>query len=139
MIGKDSTMDVAASFNWAGIASLGAAVVAAGIVYAYLSGYQLPLVRGERSAFLLLWVVGLTMSILAGMRDAPNTGGQPDASVLGWTLNPLVTLGILSFAMLPVAMVGVRLPTLGGHPGFFVVLAAIIGIKWILAHLHFVF
>lgn len=123
--------------NGFGAASLGVALLAAVLIYSIFTGRKLPLITGDRWLFVALWVIGLTMSILAGNRDAPGTGGAPDASVLSWTLQPLMALGIAAMAMLPLVLLGLKLPPILGVSGELAALSGIIVIKWVLAHLHF--
>ena len=123
--------------NGFGVASIGVALLAAGLIYSVFSGRRLPLVLEGRWAFVALWVIGLTMSILAGSRDAPTAGGAADATVLGWTFQPLMALGVAAMALLPLVLIGLKFPAVFGVSGEFALLSGIIVVKWVLAHLHF--
>lgn len=130
-------MKAVTSANGFSVASIGVALLAVGLMHAVFTGRKLPLFTGDRWAFVALWAIGLTMSILAGNRDAPNAGGAPDVSVLGWTMQPLMVLGIGAMAMLPLVLAGLKLPAIFGVSGEFAILSGIIVVKWVLAHLHF--
>lgn len=115
-----------------GVASYVVAILTALLVWGVLSGKKLPLIPDVRTAFYILWVLGLAMSILAGTRDYPDGSFKMPA----FLLTPLMALGILAVLLLVARIVGLRLPLIPGYGEAFVVLAIIIAAKWVLAHLN---
>ena len=118
--------------HWSGPASLLAGAVVAAYVGAVIVGRE-HTGTVEARAFFILWVLGLAMSILAGIRDQV-TIAPPR---VGWTYEPLMALGILAFILLPAVPIGNLLGWIPGYNGAFEWLAVIIAAKWVLAHLHF--
>ncbi len=104
--------------------------VALVIVYLVLNGRRFPLAGSDRAAFYLLWVVGLSMSILAGTRDM--TDGKMIIPSL--ILYPLMILGAISFLLPLVMLIGGRLSWLSNYRAAFILLAVMIGVKWLLVH-----
>lgn len=120
------------SGHWSGLASMLAGAAAATYIGIVVSG------RGqsgavEARAFFILWVLGLVMSILSGLRDQVTVA----PARVGWAYAPLMALGILAFVMLPLVPIANLLGWLRGYRAAFDLLAAIIAAKWVLAHLHF--
>lgn len=119
---------------WAFYASIAAALAAAGIFWAERSGRPIPVLSDERAAFYILWVVGFSMSIFAGMRDTPD--GQ--WNIPGWIMTPLMIGGILAFVLLLVMLFRIPVPWVKEYGNAIVVLFGLIGVKWVLAHLNWI-
>lgn len=123
-----------AGMGWAGPTSLALAGATALFIWAVLTEKTPPLISGYGRAFLILWALGLGLSIAAGLRD--NVTQIPPA--VGWTNGPLMLMGAGAFALLVIALIGNALGWIHGFEGAFKLLAAIITIKWALAHLHMI-
>jgi hypothetical protein len=104
----------ATTFNGNGFAANLLGILAVLIVVALLANVRLPLLGNDRTAFIALVVVGMSMCALGGIGRAQNT--------LGWT-DPITVIGIIigSLALVLVAAV------LTGRAGFLEPVAALVG------------
>lgn len=96
-----------------------------------LSLYNLtfPFLTDYKSAFIVLWIIGLIMSVLAGERDNP--GGK-------FTLNKkimriLVILGVATFPILIIVVFDISFLT---SRDLFIILSGIIFLKYLITHLN---
>ncbi len=124
----------AAGMGWAGPTSLALAGAIALFIWVVLTGKTPALTSGDGRAFLILWVLGLCLSITAGVRD--NITQLPPA--VGWANGPLMVMGAAAFALLVLALIGNALGWIHGFDGAFKLLATVITVKWALAHLHLI-
>jgi hypothetical protein len=122
-----------ATSYWAGPASLALTAITGVYVWYVAAGQNLPVVPGYGPAFFVLWFMGLAMHVLSGMRD----NARANTQVLGRAMLPLALLGIGTFLLLIAAPIANWLGLIAGYQGAFYLLASLIAVKWVLAHLHF--
>ncbi len=119
-------------FSWAGPISWALAGVTVLFIWAVVTGRAPALSIGSGRAFLILWALGLCLSITAGLRD--NITQLPPS--VGWANGPLMALGVGAFALLVIVPIGNALGWIHAYDGAFKLLAGLITVKWVLAHLH---
>jgi hypothetical protein len=112
------------------VISLCVSVIAFLVIILTLSGTTLPVLSDPGSAFLLLWVLGFSMSILSGARDNP--GGE--FTLPKQVLIPLSIFGALSFILLAMAIFNIPFLMIDDHSDRFLVLSLVIVSKWIYMH-----
>ncbi len=113
-----------------GVASNVFGLVTAGYIYAVYTEVKLPFITGYKRASVVLFFMGLIMSMLAGIRDSQ--AGDIFEVMPSMVLNSLMGLGALAVLVLIIVLTGVKLPVLSDHYLTFRVLAAIIGVKLII-------
>lgn len=113
------------------VASYVLLVASAALIYGRLSGKNIPLIGSDKAAFYTLWVVGLLMSLMGGLRDFPDGNAR---AALGGLVTPLYILGALAFVLLLVMVTGIRFAPLRGYREAFVALSGVIALKWVLVH-----
>ncbi len=118
--------------NWISIVSIVVSILAALFIFAILTGRKVPLISGDKAAFFILWIIGLSMSALAGIRDNPDGTFQ----MPGCISIPLMLLGFSAVLLLIAMLVGIRVPPISGYREAFVALAIIIAAKWVIVHLY---
>ena len=122
-----------ASTNWrVSIASGAVAILAVLLIFAVLTHKNLPLISGDKAAFITLFIIGFSMSLLAGIRDNPGGTFQ----MPGWTSILLMVLGFLAVVLLILMLVGVKIPMIPGYREVFVALTIIVALKWLFVHLY---
>ncbi len=120
------------NFNGVTFASYVVGTVAMLLIYSVLSYKRVPLISSDKEAFILLWLTGLTMSILAGTRDYPD--GK--FTMPGIPLTILMVLGALVCGVLVLKLIGVKLPGIMTYRQAFNLTAGIIIVKWVIVHLY---
>ena len=93
------------------IISLCVSVVAFLVIIFTLSGTTLPILSDSGSAFLVLWILGFSMSALSGARD--NSGGEFTLPKQVWL--PLSILGAMSFILLVMAIFNIPFLMMDDH------------------------
>ncbi|MHA1945235.1 MAG: hypothetical protein ACXAC6_02740 [Candidatus Hodarchaeales archaeon] len=114
------------------IISLCVSVVAFLVIILTLSGTTLPILSDSGSAFLVLWVLGFSMSALSGARD--NSGGEFTLPKQVWL--PLSILGALSFVLLAMVIFNISFLMMDDNTDRFLLLSLIIISKWLYMHLY---
>ena len=103
-------------------------LLSAGVVAGTLTGSRLPLINSDRSALIVLIILGMSMCAL-GMQTV----------TYGWT-NPFnlagTILGALLLALATAVLLGVRVPYVGSYRSAMVGLAVFIAVKVVLAMLR---
>ena len=116
-----------ASLNWNALGSSTLGIVALLLVFAVLTGRKVPLISGDRTAFIALAVIGFGMCSI---------GMGKIATGLGWT-HPITIVGIAAGALvilLVIAMLaGWRVPFIADYRAAFITVAAVGLVKWALA------
>ena len=120
------------NFNGVTVASYAVGTLAVLLIYSVMTGKRVPVISGDKAAFILLWITGLAMSIPAGSRDFPD--GK--FTIPGIPLTILMVLGFAAFAVLVLKLVGVKLPGIMTYRQAFNLLAVIISVKWVTVHLY---
>lgn len=121
-------------FNLNGVTMVSYVVAAIAFLFIYtvFADKRVPMIASDKVAFFALWVIGLAMSILAGMRDFPD--GKFTMS--GIPLTFLMALGALAFGRLVVKLIGLKLPGIISYRQAFNLTAGIIILKWVMVHLY---
>ena len=119
-------------FNWVSLTSIIVSAIAAVIIYVVLADKKLPIISNHKIAFYILWIIGLSMSMLAGWRDAPD-GNFIMPKLLRYFL---MILGFLAFLLLFKMIFGVKISFIPTYRDAFIALAIIIGLKWSAVHLY---
>ncbi len=114
------------------IASIVLSILVALFVFAVLTGKKVPLISGDKTAFIILFILGFSMSVLSGIRDGAETFEGMAASVR----NTLIVLGLLAVVLFIVMLAGVKVPLISGYRKAFAVLATIIASKWVIVHAY---
>lgn len=120
------------NLNGVTIASYIVGTLAMLLIYLVMSDKRVPVIAGDKAAFIVLWLMGLAMSILAGTRDYPD--GK--FAMAGIPLTILMVLGFLAFAVLGLKLIGVKLPGIMTYRQAFNLTAGIIMVKWVTVHLY---
>jgi hypothetical protein len=122
--------------KWINIISGAVSILVTLFIFAFLAGKKVPLISGDKAAFVILFILGFSMSVLAGIRDG--AGGnfqQMSASIL----IPLMVLGTLAVLLFIVTLIGIKIPLISGYRRAFVAMATIIASKWVIVHLYNLF
>jgi len=119
---------VSLNANSAVLGALG--LLGALLVFAVLTGRQVPLISGDRRAFFILLVIGFVMCALGPMRSIPPREWGRPMNVIA------VVLGGLALLLGLVVLTGIRVPLIPDNQAAFVVLAVIILSKVVLATVH---
>lgn len=114
------------------IISFCVSVIAFLVMIITLSGTTLPILSDSGSAFLILWILGFSMSALSGARD--NSGGEFTLPKQVWL--PLSILGALSFILLVMAIFNMPFMMIDDHTDRFIILSLIIISKWVYMHFY---
>ena len=112
--------------------SLLVSVLALAVMILTLNETNLPLLSDFGSAFLVLWIIGFSMSVFAGARD--NTDGEFTLPKQIWV--PLSILGVLSGVLLIMAILDVGFLIIDTQADRFVLLSVFIILKWLLVHIY---
>jgi hypothetical protein len=105
-------------------------ILAAGLVFAVLTGRQLPVLAGDRAAFFVLLIVGFIMCSVGSLRNI-----QPHEWV--HPMNLLASLlGVMALLLGAALLTGFNLPLISGDRDAFVILAVILFSKVLLATVH---
>ena len=114
------------------IAPIVVSILVAVFVLAVLTGKKVPLISGDKAAFIILFILGFSMSVLAGIRDGDETFEGMAASIR----NTLIVLGLLAVVLFIVILAGVKVPLISGYREAFAVMATIIASKWAIVHAY---
>lgn len=112
--------------------SLLVSVLALAVMILTLNETNLPLLSDFGSAFLVLWIIGFSMSAFAGARD--NTDGEFTLPKQIWV--PLSILGVLSGVLLIMAIFDISFLIISTQADRFVLLSIFIILKWLLVHIY---
>jgi hypothetical protein len=113
-----------------GLISNAFALLVVGFIYAFFTDRNIPVVNGPKQAVMVLFVMGLAMSMLAGIRD--NADPTFFESMPPPVRNSLMVLGVLSVVVIAVVLSGVNVPGLSDYRQSFKVLGGIIGLKLVI-------
>lgn len=121
--------------NWIGVSSYVMAVLAMLSIYTILSGKKLPIIGDGKLAFVMLFLIGFSMSVLGGFRD------YPDGKFImpGLLMALLMILGLAAIILLIAMLIGIKIPFIPTYKEAIMVISGIIILKWILVHLYKIF
>ena len=117
--------------KWINIISGAVGILVALFICAVLTGKKLPLVSGDKAAFIILFILGFSMSVLAGIRD-----GENFQQMIPLVMISLIVLGALAVLLFIVTLIGIKIPLISGYRRAFVAMATIIASKWVIVHLY---
>ena len=120
--------------KWINIISGAVSILVALFIFAVLTGKKVPLISGDKAAFIILFILGFSMSVLAGIRDAENF-----QQMIPLVMIPLMVLGALAVLLFIVTLIGIKIPLISGYRRAFVAMATIIASKWVIVHLYNLF
>jgi hypothetical protein len=103
--------------------------LALAIIVLTLYNLTFPFLTDYKIAFIVLWIIGLIMSILAGTRDTP--GGKSTLNK-----NVMIILAIFGVATIPLLAVVVLDISFLTLRDLFIALSVIIISKWLITHLY---
>ena len=112
-----------------GIASNVFALITLNYIYQFINGNEIPFISGNKQAAIVLFVMGLAMSALAGARDSSTVDFETMSPPV---LNSLMALGVGAVIVLAVILTGWNIPVLGDYVMAYKVLAGIIGVKLVI-------
>lgn len=119
-----------------GIASNVFALITLRYIQLFITGNDIPFISGNKQAAIVLFVMGLAMSALAGARDANTVDFETMSSPV---LNSLMALGFMAVAVLIVILTGFNVPVIGDCVIAYKVLAGIIGLKLVIMRGYLLF
>lgn len=105
------------------------AVVTLRYIYMFINGNEIPFISGNKQATIVLFVMGLVMSALAGARDSSTVNFETMSPPV---LNSLMALGFAAVLVIVVILTGFNIPILGDYVMAYKVLAGIIGLKLVI-------
>jgi hypothetical protein len=114
------------------VASSTLSVVATLFAGAILLKRKALLTVGFKRAFVVLFVLGFSMSLLAGFRDYP---GGDFSGMLPLFLYPLMLLGLFDFALLGTTVAKGKLHLVSEYHAF-VLLSGTIALQWLISHIN---
>lgn len=117
--------------KWISIISGAVSILVALFIFAFLTGKKVPLISGDKAAFIILFILGFSMSVLAGIRDGGNF-----QQMIPLVMIPLMVLGALAVLLFIVTLIGIKIPLISGYRRVFVAMATIIASKWAIVHLY---
>lgn len=120
--------------KWINIISGVVSILVALFIFAFLTGKKVPLISGDKAAFIILFILGFSMSVLAGIRD-----GENFQQMIPLVMISLMVLGALAVLLFIVTLIGIKIPLISGYRRAFVAMAAIIASKWAIVHLYNLF
>jgi hypothetical protein len=97
-----------------------------------LNESTLPLLTNFGNAFLVLWILGFSLSILAGLCDNP----EGEFTIPKPVMLPLMMFGVLVFLLLVLVFFPVLFLIINSPSDIFLLLLLLVVSKWILAHLY---
>jgi predicted membrane protein len=113
------------TMKWISIISGAVSILVALFIFAVLTGKKVPLISGDKAAFIILFILGFSMSVLAGIRDAENF-----QQMIPLVMISLMVLGALAVLLFIVTLIGIKVPLISGYRRAFVAMATIIASKW---------
>lgn len=120
--------------KWINIISGAVSILVALFIFAVLTGKKVPLISGDKAAFIILFILGFSMSVLAGIRD-----GENFQQMIPLVMISLMVLGALAVLLFIVTLIGIKIPLISGYRKAFMVMATIIASKWVIVHLYNLF
>ena len=120
--------------KWINIISGAVSILVALFIFAVLTDKKVPLISGDKAAFVILFILGFSMSVLAGIRD-----GENFQQMIPLVMISLMVLGALAVLFFIVTLIGIKIPLISGYRRAFVVMATIIASKWVIVHLYNLF
>ena len=106
-----------------------------GFIYAVPTDMKIPFISGYKQAVIVLFILGLSMSALAGVRD--NTPTPVFDTMSKPVLNSLMGLGVLAVIVFILVLTGVKIPIISDYALTFKLLAGVIGVKLVITRLYF--
>ncbi len=103
--------------------------LALAIIVLSLYNLTFPFLTDYKIAFIVLWIIGLIMSVLAGERDNP--GGKFTANK--YVMRILAIFGVATFPLLVIVVFDISFLT---FRDLFIVLSVITILKWLITHLY---
>jgi uncharacterized membrane protein YiaA len=97
------------------------------VIILTLSNAGLPFFSDYKGAFIVLWILGLFMSMLAGIRDNP----EGKIIVNKYVMMSLMILGLLTLPLLVIVVLDIPIAQASD---LFLILVAIIILKWVITH-----
>lgn len=122
------------TIKWISIISGAVSILVALFIFAVLTGKKVPLISGDKAAFVTLFILGFSMSVLAGIRD-----GENFQQMIPLVMISLMVLGALAVLLFIVTLIGIKIPLISGYRRAFVAMATIIASKWVIVHLYNLF
>ena len=120
--------------KWINIISGAVSILVALFVFAVLTDKKVPLVSGDKVAFIILFILGFSMSALAGIRDAENF-----QQMIPLVMISLMVLGALAVLLFIMTLIGIKVPLISGYRKAFIAMTTIIASKWVIVHLYNLF
>ena len=122
------------TIKWISIISGAVSILVALFIFAVLTDKKVPLISGDKAAFVILFILGFSMSVLAGIRDGKNF-----QQMIPLVMISLMVLGALAVLLFIVTLIGIKIPLISGYRRAFVAMATIIASKWVIVHLYNLF
>ena len=119
------------TIKWISIISGAVSILVALFIFAVLTDKKVPLISGDKAAFVILFILGFSMSVLAGIRDGKNF-----QQMIPLVMISLMVLGALAVLLFIVTLIGVKIPLISGYRRAFIAMATIIASKWLIVHLY---
>lgn len=120
--------------KWINIVSGAVSILVALFIFAVLTDKKVPLISGDKAAFVILFILGFSMSVLAGIRDGKNF-----QQMIPLVMISLIVLGALAVLLFILTLIGIKIPFIFGYRRAFVAMATIIVSKWVIVHLYNLF
>ena len=119
-----------------GVASNVFALITLSYIYSFLNGFEIPFIGSSKQAAIILFVMGLAMSAMAGARDSNIVNFETMSKPV---LNSLMGLGFGTVVVLIVVLTGYNIPVIGDYMNAYKVLAGIIGVKLVIMRGYLLF
>ncbi len=113
--------------NWNALLSSALGIVAALLVLAVLTGRKVPMISGDRAAFIALAVLGFAMCSIGMGKIATGLGWTHPVTIVG------VALGALLMLLVIAMLAGWQVPLIADYRAAFVAVAVVGLVKWALA------
>jgi len=120
--------------KWINIISGAVSILVALFIFAVLTDKKVPLISGDKAAFVILFILGFSMSVLAGIRDGKNF-----QQMMPLVMISLMVLGALAVLLFIMTLIGIKVPLISGYQKAFIAMATIIASKWVIVHLYNLF
>ncbi|MHA2105901.1 MAG: hypothetical protein ACW981_20945 [Candidatus Hodarchaeales archaeon] len=106
-------------------------IIALVVIFLTLAETNFLVFSDYKASFIVLWIIGLSMSVLAGIRDNPDG----EFTMQKFVMIPLMTLGFITLPLLIVVFFEISIPFLQAKE-LFIGLATIIILKWVMVHTY---
>lgn len=113
--------------NWNALLSSALGIVAVLLVFAVLTGRKVPLISGNRAAFIALAVSGFAMCSIGMGKIATGLGWTHPITIIG------IVLGTLLILLVVAMLAGWQVPFIADYRAAFVAVAVVGLVKWALA------